>query len=327
MESLNVLVVGCGSIGKRHARLLGERQDLALSICDPLQENLDATLEQVPRAVTFVNYADALAAAPDAVLVCTPNHLHRPMCELALDAGCDIFCEKPLAHSVADARAIAAAVRASSRILQVGYVLRLYPAMRRLKELADSGYLGNLVGGRALAGSYFTLMCATTPYRLTEENALIIDYTHQLDYMRLFFGALDGVSAYSTTLGDLPMLPKPNLFDINLKYRSGAQAQVHLDYIQHPQRHFIELFGDRRVAMYDFETTELRVWDREEKGYRSEFFLTIRDDVFREHHDVFLQAVRERGEATITAEDGVAAMEAAEACVLSAATGEMVRLP
>lgn len=326
MDRLKVLVVGCGSIGKRHARLLNEREDVELWVCDPLCENVEAALREAPGARAFADYGEALAAGAQVVFICTPNHLHRPMCEQAFAAGCEVFCEKPLADTAENARAMARAAGETGRLLQVGYVLRMYPAMRRLREMVEDGYLGNLVGGRALAGSYFTLMCATTPYRMTEKNALIVDYTHQLDYMRMFFGDLESVFAYSATLGDLPMKPQPNMFDISLRYQSGALVQVHLDYVQHPQRHFIELFGDRRVAQYDFETTELRVWDREEKGYHSEFMLTIRDDVFREHHEVFLQAVREGGEATITAEDGVAALVAAEACVRSAEAGEMVRV-
>ena len=326
MERLRVLVVGCGSIGKRHARLLSERTDVELFVCDALAENLQAAVEQAPGAQTMTDYNEALAAGMHAVFVCTPNHLHRPMCEQALAAGCDVFCEKPLADTTAHARAIAVAAQASERVLQVGYVLRLYPAMRRLREMAQEGFLGHLVGGRALAGSYFTLMCATTPYRLSEKNALIVDYTHQLDYMRMFLGDLEHVFANSATLGELPMMPQPNVFDISLQYRSGALAQIHLDYVQHPQRHVVELFGDRRVAVYDFETTELRVWDREEKGYHSEFFMTIRDDVFRQHHQEFLRAVRETRQPTICAEDGVAAMVAAEACVKSAETHECVRL-
>jgi predicted dehydrogenase len=323
---LKVLVVGCGSIGKRHARLWTERPEAEVWVCDALDANLKAAVAEAPGARPFADYEQALAAGPDAVWVCTPNHLHMPMSLAALEAGCHVMCEKPLADTVANARAIAQAAAASDRFCCVGYTMRSHGGMRRVLEVVESGVLGTLVGGRAMVGTYFTLMCATTPYRMQEENALIVDYTHLLDYLRLIFGDLERVSAESNTLGDLEMRPRPNLFSLLLRYASGALVQCHMDYIQHPQRHTLELYGDRRVLVHDFQTGEMQLYDRDKPGYEVEHITVARDDIYRVQIGEFLRGIRGEQTPLATAEDGVAALQAAAAAIESARTQRAVEV-
>ena len=198
-------------------------------------------------------------------------------------------------------------------------------------EIVRSGVLGTLVGGRAMVGTYFTLMCATTPYRMTEPNALIIDYTHLLDYMRLFLGEAERVSAESATLGDLPMLPQPNLFSLLVRYRSGAVGEIHMDYIQHPQRSHVELYGDRGVVKYDFQTGVLELFDSEKDdspthAHHVEHVIVGRDDIYRLQIETVLQAMRGEETPLATAADGVAALKLAEAAVRAASEHVSVAL-
>lgn len=317
-DKTTVLVVGCGSIGKRHARLLTEHPDLEVLVCDALEENLKLALEQAPGSRGFSDFDAALAEGPDAVFICTPNHLHRPMAVAALQAGCHVLCEKPIADTIENAEAMVAAADAAGTMFTVGYSLRSHAGLRRLKELVDSGICGNIVGGRAMVGTYFTLMCATTPYRMTEPNALIIDYTHLLDYLGLLIGPIVRVSAESATLGDLPMMPKPNVFSILLTHESGALSQMHADYVQLPQRSMAEVYGDEAVLQYDFQHYDLRIFTRDRPGYEVERVVSMRDDIYRVQIDSFLE--RMRGDLTpiCTAREGLAALRAALAAVRSA---------
>ncbi len=321
-----VLVAGCGSIGRRHARLLAEVPQVEVLVCDTLQENLDIALRDAPGARGFLDFEQALAAGPDAVFVCTPNRLHRPMAVAALEAGCHVMCEKPIADTIENAEAIARAASAAETMLTVGYSLRSHAGLRRLLELVRSGICGNIVGGRGMVGTYFTLMCATTPYRMTEPNALIIDYTHLLDYLGLLIGPIVRISAHSATLGDLEMMPRPNLFSAILTHQSGAISQFHADYIQHPQRSLAEVFGDQATLMYDFQSYELRIYRRDRPGYEVEMAVSARDDIYRVQIADFLEQIHGDQVPTCTAEEGVAALRAALAAVQSAAEHRAVEL-
>lgn len=313
-----VLVVGCGSIGKRHARLLAEVPQVEVMVCDTRAENLEAALQEAPGSVGSSDFEQALAEKPDAVFICTPNHLHQPMAIRALEAGCHVLCEKPIADTLENADAIARAAAKAGTMFQVGYSLRSHAGLRRLRELVEEGVCGNIIGGRAMVGTYFTLMCATTDYRMHEENALIIDYTHLLDYMRLLIGPIARISAESATLGDLPMMPSPNLFSAILTHESGAISQFHADYVQHPQRSMTEVFGDERVISYDWQHYELRIFYRDRPGYEVERVVTGRDDIYRVQIAEFLQAIHTHLTPVCTAEEGVAALRTALAAVRSA---------
>ncbi len=314
-----VLVVGCGSIGRRHARLLAEFPRVEVLVCDRVEENLRIALDEAPGSRGFADFDEALAAEPDAVYVCTPNHLHMPMAVAALEAGCHVMCEKPVADTVEAAQAIAEAAAAADTMLTVGYSLRSHAGLRRLVELVESGICGNIVGGRAMVGTYFTLMCATTPYRMTEPNALIIDYTHLLDYLRLLIGPIVRVSAESATLGDLEMMPRPNVFSAVCVHESGALSQFHADYVQLPQRSITEVFGDDATLMYDWQSYELRIYHRDRPGFEVETVVTGRDDIYRIEAADFLEQIHGDRVPTCTAEEGVAALRAALAAVRSAA--------
>lgn len=321
-----VLVVGCGSIGRRHARLLTEHPQVQVLVCDTLPENLEAALREAPGSVGFDDFDAALATEPDAVFVCTPNHLHRPMAVAALEAGCHVMCEKPLADTVENAEAIAQAAAAADTMLTVGYSLRSHAGLRRLLDLVRAGTCGNIIGGRAMVGTYFTLLCATTPYRMTEPNALIIDYTHLLDYLALLIGPIVRVSAASATLGELPMMPQPNVFSAICTHASGALSQFHADYVQHPQRSMAEVFGDAATLMYDWQSYELRIYRRELPGYEVETVVTARDDIYRVQIAEFLEQMHGDRIPTCPAEDGVAALRAAMAAVRSAAEGRAIEV-
>lgn len=321
-----VLVVGCGSIGKRHARLLTEVPQVNVLVCDILEENLQAALEEAPGSRGFRDFDEALAEGPDLVFVCTPNRLHRRFAVAALKAGCHVLCEKPIADTLENAYAIEAAADAADTMLQVGYTMRSHSGIRRLKELIDEGVCGNIVGGRAMVGTYFTLMCATTNYRLEEENALITDYTHLLDYMALLVGPIVRVSAESATLGDLPIMPTPNVFSAILTHENGAITQFHADYVQHPQRSMAEVFGDDKTLSYDSSQYELRIFHRDRPDYEVERVVTARDDIYRTQIAELLENIHGDMTPVCTASEGVAALRAAMACVRSAKEHRSVEL-
>ena len=114
-QDLSVLIAGCGSIGKRHARVLNGLGVHDLRACDPLPAQREALLAQVPTVKMYETYEAGLADRPDTVLIGTPPWLHIPQAVQAIRAGCHVLCEKPLSDStdgMDDLAALAAAENA-----------------------------------------------------------------------------------------------------------------------------------------------------------------------------------------------------------------------
>ncbi len=312
------LVLGLGSIGQRHARLLSGRSDVEVLLCDiseALRRQAADGLVKPPAAV-YSSFADALKAQPDIAFICVPNHLHVPMALEAIRNGTDVLVEKPVSDSLENARELVEAAEAAGRFLQVGYMLRYDEGLITMKEIIDKGEIGNIVGGRAMIGTYVTLLNAKGTDRIDHPNSLVVDYTHELDFVRWFFGEVKDIMAMQTRMGDLELKPQPNIFQIGLKFSSGAVVQVHMDYIQFPQRRIFEVYGDRGTLCYDFMTGEIQHFTFQrahEWSNKNVLPVTDRwDDLFRKEHESVLTRRSQGLPPFVSGADGLQALEIAE---------------
>lgn len=331
-QRIRILVAGLGSIGQRHARLLAERPEVELLLCDRVAAQLAEAQAALARPARVIDtYDAALAARPDLVFVCTPNHLHVPMGLAAIAAGADVFVEKPLAETVREAEELVAVAAAAGRLLHVGYMLRLDPGLLTLKRVVDAGGIGKLCGGRAMLGSYITLLNSRQRDKETRPGSLILDYTHEIDFIRWFFGEVADVQAAAATLGALERQAFPNLFQALLRMASGALVQLHLDYIQFPQRRIFELYGDHGSISYDFMTGEIRHFEFD-RGHRwtpldVPPIMQRVDDLFRAEHAAVLRCRAEGAAPLVSGADGLAALHVAERAIAAAGASPAAAVP
>lgn len=321
-NSTSVLVVGLGSIGQRHARLLSARPDVELYICDSVEEYRAQTMASLSgrRIAEYADFTVALKTeVPDIVFICVPNQFHVSVGLAAIESGADIFVEKPVSDSIETARTLVAAAESAKRFMQVGYMLRLDEGLCKMKELVENGSLGNLIGGRAMIGTYITLLNAKNQDRIRHPNSLIVDYTHEIDFIRWFFGDVADIKAMGAMLGSLDMKPEPNIFQMILKMKSGALVQVHMDYIQFPQRRIFEVYGDRGTLSYDFMTGEIRHFGfQKEHHWKDMSVLPITDrwdGLFRAEHEMIFSRRNSRSAPLVSGEDGLRALEIAEKAI------------
>jgi predicted dehydrogenase len=116
-----------------------------LALCDVNEETCEAQskLHRVPR--TYCDYHELLADPDiDAVIIATPNHLHKAIAIDALTAGKHVLCEKPMAMTAADAAEVVEAARKNKRKLMVDFTHRFWNRSIRLKEAIDAGWLGEV---------------------------------------------------------------------------------------------------------------------------------------------------------------------------------------
>ncbi len=135
---LRVLVVGCGNMGASHARAYHAMPEFeVVGVVAPTAERRGPLARAMGGVAEFTDYDEALRGTrPDVVSINSYPATHAPYAMAALDAGCHVFCEKPLATTVADAEAVVAAAAAAHRKLVVGYILRVHPTWIRFIEIA-----------------------------------------------------------------------------------------------------------------------------------------------------------------------------------------------
>ncbi len=145
-ERVNVGLIGAGGRGRF---LAGEFKEIGFGIpavCDVYRPNLEAGLKLAsPGAKDYADYRQLLAdKSVDAVIVATPDHWHAQMVIDAVEAGKDVYVEKPLCHNIEEGYRMVEAVRRTGRVVQVGTQRRSSPIFIEAKSVVDSGVLGDV---------------------------------------------------------------------------------------------------------------------------------------------------------------------------------------
>jgi myo-inositol 2-dehydrogenase/D-chiro-inositol 1-dehydrogenase len=176
-----------------------------------------------------VGSAAEVAARCDAVWVCTPTAAHRFAVDGALDAGCAVFCEKPLSTDLEQATALADAVGAAGVPSQCGLVLRSAPVFRALRDLVASGSLGAPMAAVFRDDQYFPIRGTyASQWRSDVGQAgggcLIEHSIHDVDILRFCFGEVDSVRARTANHAGHPGVE--DLASLTLTFSSGFEAQL-----------------------------------------------------------------------------------------------------
>jgi predicted dehydrogenase len=150
-RKVSLAVVGCGGQGRSDlSELLSSGANL-VTLCDPDANQIEKARETAAKnggaaAKGFEDYRELLdnAASYDAVLIATPDHWHAPLCEAFMKAGKHVYCEKPLTHTVAEARELRELARGSKVVTQMGNQGSASSSLRRCIEIIRAGALGQI---------------------------------------------------------------------------------------------------------------------------------------------------------------------------------------
>lgn len=324
-----VLVLGCGSIGRRHAenlRGLGRR----VAAYDPDPARLAwAEKELGVRGVRCVE--EGLSLSPRAVWVCTPPAHHAGPGLAALAAGAPLFIEKPLAHSLTDARRLAAAAVRARRPAAVGYQLRWHPALRWIKARLDEGAWGKLLFLRAEFGQYLPDWRPWQDFRRSYTarrelgGGILLDASHELDLVRWLAGEARTVSALAKRLS-LPVDVEDTAAML-LELRSGAMAEIHLDMVQRGLRRTMLLACEKATVELDLLAARVMLTRARGKSVVKRFS-SEHNDLYVAEARAFLRRLDGRPvNGLVSLADGVKTLELVEAARRSSRRGRRETLP
>ena len=144
-EKLNLACVGVGNKGRHNVDQLKSQNIVAL--CDVDERYLGSAAEAHPKANRYRDYRkmfDKEGERIDAVVVSTADHMHAPVASIALDLGKHVYCEKPLAHTVAETRALTQLAKKNKCVTQMGTQIHASENYRRVVELVQGGAIGKV---------------------------------------------------------------------------------------------------------------------------------------------------------------------------------------
>lgn len=290
------LVVGCGSIGRRHARNLKALGVCQLGFCDTSPEALKQCREEL-NGETFADYDEALRKfRPDLVLICTPPVYHVEEALAALQAHAHVFIEKPLSHESSGIQALIAEARRHDRNVQIGYNMRFHPGLKILKELIDSGKIGRVLWLNVEAGQYLPDWRPWQHYRASYSarhelgGGIILDGSHELDYICWLLGRPTEVTCRAEHLSSLDVDVEDSAW-IYLSFPERRRAELHLDFVQRAYTRTCKVVGETGTALWDFSLQEVRWFSAERQGWNSIPYVFEANDMYVAEMVHFLESL------------------------------------
>lgn len=307
---MKFLIAGFGSIGRRHLRnllALGERDIL-------LYRTSHSTLptDELENFVVETDLQAALAHKPDAVFIANPTALHLDVAIPAAEAGCSIFMEKPVSNNLERIDDLRQALQRGGGRLLVGFQFRFHPGLRQVKKLLDESAIGRPVSARAHWGEYLPNWHPWEDYRNSYAaradlgGGVVNTLCHPVDYLRWLLGEMVTVKPLTARIPELEIEVEAAA-EIGLRFQNGTVGSLHLDYIQRPAAHWLEIIGTHGTLRWDNADGAVRLWQAEGEGWQTwpvpEGF--ERNAMFIDETRHFIQVVRGFEEPACTLEDGV----------------------
>ena len=177
-KRLKYAVIGLGNMGKNHVRTVRTLPDVDLvAVADP-----NANHHHGESVKWYPDYRDMIQReAIDALSICTPTNTHHAIATACIDRGVDILIEKPIAPSVEQAESIIKLAQNSEQIVMIGHIERYNPAVIRLKNIIESGDLGDIV-------SIVARRVGTFPPQIRDANIAIDLAIHDIDIVNFLTG-------------------------------------------------------------------------------------------------------------------------------------------
>jgi len=247
-----VAVVGCGYWGRnlvRNMQALGALR----SVVETVPENQATARKLAPQACVHERIGEALEDNEvAAVMIASPAETHYVLARRALEAGKDVFVEKPLTLDVPSSRQLVALAQRNERVLMVGHLLEYHPALLKLQELVAAGELGKVY--------YLSSNRLNLGKVRTEENALWSFAPHDIAVILRLVGQMpfEVVATGGCYL-------QPNVADVSvtqLLFDNGVRAHIYVSWLHPFKEQRLVVIGSKKMASFDDVAKKLVLYDQ-----------------------------------------------------------------
>ncbi len=251
---MKIAVVGAGYWGENLIRVF-HQLGVLYRICDSQPDRLEKLGSKYP-GVKTESSLDAIANDPDidGVVIATPAETHFALAQRLLEAGKDVFVEKPLVLHCEEAEKLMDLAERRKRILMGGHLLEYHPAVTRLQELVEAGELGRL--------EYIYSNRLNLGKVRREENALWSFAPHDISVILLLTKQLP-IQVAATGGAYL----QPNIADVTVStmlFERGVRAHLFVSWLHPYKEQKLVVVGERRMAVFDdvLKTGKLQIYEK-----------------------------------------------------------------
>lgn len=318
MSDKHILIIGSGSVGKRHARNLSAL-GCRISCVDPRAERRDELAQETAILGSFADEKEALAAAGyDGVVIGSPPHVHVDQTIAALAAGAAVLLEKPVCPDLASGERLAeAAARAPVPVL-MGYTWRWWPPLIEVRRQLANGVIGTV---RHVQFHMSAHLADWHPWERYQDffmarrelgGGALLDESHWIDLMLWLFGMPATVSGRIDKISELEIDVDDNV-DLLFTYESGPRVTMHLDLFGRPHEKFIRFVGSEGTLLWSADPNQIAISRTAAHDWQTQTYDCERNDMFVGVAKEFLDVIGGAAVTTCKVSDGVNVLKVIEA--------------
>jgi predicted dehydrogenase len=324
------LVVGGGSIGRRHLQNLKLLGVDTLALVEPDRERQQAVISEC-NVAGFAELEAGLNWRPDFVVLATPTHLHAKQALQIVQSDCPLFVEKPLTHTNESTGELAELVEKKKVISLVGCNMRFHPGPAQVKRLLDERKLGKILFARIHTGSYLPEWRPNDDYRANYAaraetgGGCILDCIHEIDLARWYLGEMQSVFCLADHLSALE-IETEDVAVLVCRHVSRAISEIHLDYVQRTYERGCQIVGETGTIFWDFNAKSVRWYDAARKEWTDYAQPEIweMNQMYVDEMKHFLECVRENRPTILPIPEAASLMRVVFAAKASAEQKKMV---
>lgn len=326
---LRAAVIGLGSMGANHARVLHDLPGVDLTaVADTDPERLARATSGRP-TLPFQDYREMLREIkPDMVSVVVPTRVHRQIALDVIAAGAHVLVEKPLAATSAEANEVAAAAAKAGVALTVGHIERFNPAIQELKRRLVEGQGGRVIQIRARRVGPF-------PHRIRDVGVIHDLAPHDIDVMRHLLDD-DVERVYAEAQGRINT-EHEDIFAGILYFKGGAVGMLDINWLTPMKERTLTVLCEKGMFVANYASQSLEFYENFAATAREGAIATVTEgpmtrylvgnrEPLRVELEAFRDAVIGKSSPPVTAADGIAALLTVEALVESSNCHQTITL-
>jgi predicted dehydrogenase len=320
---MNILVIGYGSIGKRHVdNLLKLRQIDQIIICsnhhDSFQNRPEKEKLELVRSLEELSPMMSKGRQFDFAIIANETYKHIEAAKIFANYGVHLFIEKPLCHSIKDAISLKKIAEKSNVKIFVAYNFRFLGAIQYIKNQISSGVIGSLYFAEIEVGQYLPSWRPLSDYRESysarkeQGGGVALDLSHEVDYMRYLFGEPVSWKIMKSKVSDLD-INSEDIFKGIYRFSSGFLCSVHTDYIRHNKKRGINIVGSKGTLECDFIKKYIKMQKNSgEISLIEDAHLFDVDESYRSELNHFIECIEKDKTPKITLDDGIEVLKLIE---------------
>ena len=320
---MNILVVGYGSIGKRHVdNLLKLKEIDQVTVCSSHLDSFQSHPEK--EKLKLVHSLEELSPVISNgrqfyfAIIANETYKHIEAANILANSGVHLFIEKPLSHSVKDAISLKEIVEKENIKIFVAYNFRFLGALKYIKNQISSGIIGSLYFAEIEVGQYLPSWRPLSDYRerysarKEQGGGAALDLSHEIDYMRYLFGDPVLWKTMKSKVSDLD-INSEDIFKGIYRFSNGFLCSVHTDYLRHNKKRGINIIGSKGTLECDFIKKYIKIQKNSgEISLIEDVHLFDVDESYRSELNHFIECIEKDKTPQITLDDGIEVLKLIE---------------